>query len=606
MIKKFHFYFLPFISGFLIGTSYIPFPPWAIFFCYTPLWFFALKQKQLKSILTGAWLCQLIATLIGFSWVAYTIKEFEFFSWPWAILGFVVFSSFANLHIPIALLIWFISQKKLNKIKNSLAHSLFIPLLLPIYFALSMEYCPMIFDWHFGYTWLYAKWPAAQTAEIWGFQFLNTLTLFFNLLFLFVFKHLKKEAQTDKFLSLFKSKKQALWTSQLQLLLFLLKIITSKNILIPLILWAVPFLGLNFYGQYLKNRWPEPDQKVRVLIVQPNIENQIQGKEKWNDFILSKLLQETMKNFNSFPEKNHGNTASGEAKNKQAGDSFSSENKKEPEKKMKGQTDLSIAKTKKETSDGPVDFILWPEGAYPYPINTGQASINEDPVQKWASVFNTPLVVSAEGQNLQKYTSSVFVFDQNGRLVKGPYDKIVLMPFGEYVPLEKWFPPISRFLFGDITFYPGSGTNKVISLNGLNLGFQICYESLFDWLTRSVAREGADILINVTNDAWFGKWQEPWQHLYMTLSRAIEVRRPLIRGTNSGFSAVISAKGDIFSPGILGEKLSWIEKVPYSKMNKKQSLFVSWGYYINQIFLWISLILIHLLPLSGMLKEPRL
>ena len=143
------------------------------------------------------------------------------------------------------------------------------------------------------------------------------------------------------------------------------------------------------------------------------------------------------------------------------------------------------------------------------------------------------------------------------------------------------------------SFIKGTGDNKVIQLNGISLGLQICYEGLFDWFTRDVVQEGASILVNVSNDAWFGTWQEPWQHLYMTLSRAIEVRRPLVRGTNSGFSAVVSAKGEISSPMVLGRNFSQIKEVVfYSRGSEPSSIFVSWGYYINQVFLWFCLILI--------------
>ena len=580
LIKNLSFYFLPLLSGFLIGSSYIPFPPWALFFCYVPLWLFSLKQQNLKFILIGAWLCQFILTLIGFSWLAVSIREMWLAPWPLAILGLLLFSSFANLHIPIALLFWFISRKLLRPRKNPIVNSVLIPFLFPVYSALSIEYYPMIFEWHLGYTWLYARWPAFQTAEIWGFQFLNTLTLFFNLLFLFIFQNLKKTTQTNAVLSPLKNKsiiKQWLSSSSQK--------IKNKNIFIPLIFWIVFFTGLNFYGQYLKHHWPDPDQKISVLIVQPNIENHKQGDEQWDEWILSKVLQETTK---------HLWTHSSKEKNREI---HKKQRKNYIKNNSQEQTHLAKAEPLiKSHSDSHLDFILWPEGSYPYIISKAKAQNRTDPVQKWASVFNTPLVVSAEGESSQKHTNSIFIFDQNGQLMQAPYDKTVLMPFGEYIPLEKWFPFLKWIFLKDGTFTPGIGANKVIGLNELNLGLQICYESLFDWFTRRMTYEGADILVNVTNDAWFGSWQEPRQHLYMTAARAIEVRRPLIRGTNSGFSAVISAKGNFHSPWVQNKSLSWIEKVPYSKKNKKQSLFVSWGYYINQLFLGIVLILIHILP----------
>ena len=528
------YFYGPVLSGILTGTSYIPFPPWAVFFCYVPLWLFVLNQKKLKPILLGGFLCQFVVTVIGFNWVAYTLGEMGF-SWIYVCLFFLIFIGFANLHIPLSLFCWFISHKILEKKKHSLNGSLCMYLLLPVYFALCTEYYPMIFEWHLGYTWFYAKWPAAQTAEIWGFQFLNTLTLFSNLFSLVL-------AQWFFYLRRFQRGKASAKRKN-RFFFFPLEV---------LLVWVLLFMGLNLYGEYLKYRWPEPDRNIQVLMVQPNIQNEMQDKESWNNFILSKILKETTKHLQ--------------------------------------QDTLSYQPAL------PVDFILWPEGAYPYSINQTQVEKGQDPVQEWVSVFGVPLVVSAKGSRMGKikeYTNSVFVFDEKGQLVEAPYDKTVLVPLGEYTPLGKWFPFIDRLLFANQKgFKKGTGANEVIKLKEWNLGFQICYESLFDWLTRRVVRKGADILINVTNDAWFGNWQEPWQHFYMALSRAIEVRRPLIRGTNSGFSAVVSARGDIFGSMRLGKNFSRIEKVAfYSKGDK--TLFVSYGYYINQLFLWLCFILVH-------------
>ena len=521
----------PVLSGVLISTSYIPFPPWAIFFCCVPLWWFALSQKRLKPLIIGGFLCQLIVTVIGFNWVAYAIRAVDIPLWPQTVILCSLFLILANLHIPLSLFFWFMSQKLLRKINSSINCSLYTWFLLPLFLALCMQYYPMIFKWHFGYTWFYANWPAAQTAEIWGFQFINTLVLFSNLLFLFVFKNIL-------------SKKE-------------LRVSLCRGAG-ALFVWSVCFTALNLWGWYLKNRLPLPDQKITVLMVQPNIENEIQEDDEKRNLILSRVLRET---------KTH----------------------------LPMQSDLTV------------DFILWPEGVYPYKIHLQNAKEGKDLIQSWISDFNIPLVVSAKGERETGYTNSLFVFDKQGRLVQAPYDKTLLVPFGEYTPGAKWFPFIDRFLFDNKrAFERGTGSNKVIQLNNWRLGFQICYEGLFAGFTRDIVGKGVDILVNVSNDAWFGNWQEPWQHLYMTLSRAIEVRRPLIRGTNSGFSSVVSAKGEIENPMILGRSFSQIKEVSfYSRGKEPSSLFVSWGYYINTIFLWTVLILMTLVAISLLYRSYR-
>ena len=514
-IKKiFTFYALPLLSSALMGLSYIPFPPWALFFCYVPLWLFALRQKRLKPLLTGAWICQFFGVLIGFNWVAYTIREFGLFPWPVAILGLLAFASFTNLHIPIALGFWFFSRKWFEKIKNGCAREFCVFLSLPLYCALCMQYYPMIFEWHFGYTWLYAGWPAFQTAEIWGFWFLNTLTLFFNLFFLlFVLK----------------------WDRGFITKLQYRQIRTWRMIGV----WAVIFATLNVYGWRLERQVPKPDKEARVLMVQANIENPVKAYKKSKrdprPLALFKLRAETQKHFYGWGQK--------------------------------------------------PDFIIWPEGAYPYSIQHDGQTAQNNYGQKQARNLQTPIVMSATAEGPGGETNSVFVFNERGDMVQPPYDKTLLLAFGEYLPGEKWFPVKKLLPYYNRSFSRGTGEYKTINLNGVNLGFQICYEGLFDFFTRDLALEGAQILVNVTNDSWYGDWQEPYQHLYMTLGRAIEVRRPLIRVTNTGFSAFISARGKVGPVSDLNTQTSWIQSAPYYSVGK-QTIFSRWGFYINSVFLW--------------------
>ena len=542
----------------------MPFPPWAVFFCYVPLWIFASRQSRIRPLLVGSWLCQFIATLIGFNWVAYTIREFGFFSWPLSILGLLAFASFANLHIPIALLFWFFAKKRWNrithtgyrlpllcrfisqKIQLSSICSFCVLVSLPLYSSLVMYYYPMIFQWNFGYTWFYAKWPAAQTAEIWGFQFINTITLFSNLFFYCTLvqwrKHFPKKITT------FKKEKTKIFSLSFfytHWLEWKKKIPKQIAVLFrsPLSIWLILFICLNFYGQYLKNRWPLPNQKARVLVVQPNIENLSVSYKK---------------------------------------------SKKDPRPLALSQL---IATTKNHFDEGhpPPDFILWPEGGYPYTIKYDMNKT--DFIHRQAKQWNSPIVLSATGQSPEGATNSIFVFNKNGQLVHAPYNKTILLAFGEYLPGEKWFPVEKWFSYYGRSFKRGTGENKVIQLNGMNLGFQICYEGLFDLFTRDLSRKKAQILVNVTNDSWYGRWQQPYQHLYMTLSRSIEVRRPLIRGTNTGFSSFVSATGQVDNISTLNKSTSWIQEVPYHS-TEKQTIFSSWGYYINQYFLWFLFFLV--------------
>jgi apolipoprotein N-acyltransferase len=127
----------------------------------------------------------------------------------------------------------------------------------------------------------------------------------------------------------------------------------------------------------------------------------------------------------------------------------------------------------------------------------------------------------------------------------------------------------------------------------LHWGGQICYEGLYPDFTRELALEGSDILVNVTNDSWFGMPFEPNQHLYMTFARAIEVRRPLVRSTNTGISTAILANGDVLQKSPLHEE--WFgEFVLKYRKNAPQTFFTEVGHWD-----WAVLLIILGLLVSG-------
>ena len=128
-----------------------------------------------------------------------------------------------------------------------------------------------------------------------------------------------------------------------------------------------------------------------------------------------------------------------------------------------------------------------------------------------------------------------------------PYFKSDLLVFGEYMPLGETFPILYQWLPFVGVYERGPGpvlkTIHTTENKEFNLGPQICYESLNSAFARGLSNAGADIIFNATNDSWYGAGTEPYQHMIMTLGRAVEVRRPLIRATNTGFSTAILANG---------------------------------------------------------------
>ena len=179
-------YRLPLLSGLFLGTSNIPFPPWALLFCFVPLWLFWLREGSVRKILWGGWLAQFLFCLIGFHWVAHTAHEFGHMPWPAALLVLLLFCAFGHLFFVLAGLAFALLRDRLGLSRTAQLG------LLPCVTALCWRTVPMIFPWNLGYPWLGARLPAFQLAEFVGFEGLGVLTLFLNLALLAAWEHRKE------------------------------------------------------------------------------------------------------------------------------------------------------------------------------------------------------------------------------------------------------------------------------------------------------------------------------------------------------------------------------------------------------------------------------
>ncbi len=128
--------------------------------------------------------------------------------------------------------------------------------------------------------------------------------------------------------------------------------------------------------------------------------------------------------------------------------------------------------------------------------------------------------------------------------VSGKYDKTHLVPFGEYVPIKRWLPFIGKMVEGVGDFKPGK-IGHTIKWGTYRLGVQICYEIIFPNLARAMVKNNAALIVNITNDAWYGRSSAPYQHFSMAVFRAVENRRSLVRAANTGISGFIDPAGRI-------------------------------------------------------------
>lgn len=180
----------------------------------------------------------------------------------------------------------------------------------------------------------------------------------------------------------------------------------------------------------------------------------------------------------------------------------------------------------------------------------------------------------------QLTSNAVFYLSPQMKFADVPYNKTNLLVFGEYLPLGEQYPSLYK-LFPFVGIYDkGSGpivANVAYKDKSIKLGPQICYDSLEPGFSRGLSKNGAEVIFNVTNDSWFGWWAEPYQHGIMTLARAIEVRRPLVRSTNTGISWAILADGTLLQGSPINSSWAYTYDIKYKK-NPSQTFYTQFGY----------------------------
>jgi apolipoprotein N-acyltransferase len=205
--------------------------------------------------------------------------------------------------------------------------------------------------------------------------------------------------------------------------------------------------------------------------------------------------------------------------------------------------------------------VIWPES----PMNFAYA--RDDAFRQTLARFareNRTYVLfnSLEPAPAGGFYNSAVMVDAEGRLV-AQYDKIRLLPFGEYVPLPRWLP-LAWMLSGVVGDFTPGEKYPLMPLGenggaGLRAGVFICFESAFPAIARRFADEGADVLVNISNDGYLGRTAVMRQHLANVVFRAVETNRPVLRVTNTGISARITPRGEVLdaTEGFTPAALTW-------------------------------------------------
>ena len=220
---------------------------------------------------------------------------------------------------------------------------------------------------------------------------------------------------------------------------------------------------------------------------------------------------------------------------------------------------LSVQAIQKDSPN----VIIWPETSMPFYLQ--EETLFRSSVEMLARDTKTPILTGSPAYHVTDMKTRTFdlynrawLMDAKGH-TRQSYDKEHLVPFGEYMPFED-FVPFEKLVEAAGNFVPGT-QNEPIKLDGVALGMLICYEGIFSDLAQKQVERGATALVNISNDAWFGTTSAPGQHFNLTILRAVEQGRWLIRSTNTGISAFINPLGQIMASAPQFEATSLSAKI---------------------------------------------
>jgi len=241
------------------------------------------------------------------------------------------------------------------------------------------------------------------------------------------------------------------------------------------------------------------------------------------------------------------------------------------------------------------DLVIWPEASVPGIF--GQDDHEYAQVFSLAKEQNINLLVGAVSQFNQNYFNSALLVNKAGQLT-AIYNKLHLVPFGEFIPFKKTFPFLETIApIGDIT----AGDNYTIFKQPAEFGVLICFEDLFPELSRRFIKNGAKFLINITNDAWYKEGSAPYQHFAASVFRAIENHVYLARAANTGISGFIDPCGrilakvcdlhqkDIFVNGQISQKI-YLQSNQFTFYNLYGDVFISFCLILACFILLMSII----------------
>ncbi|OGQ05373.1 MAG: apolipoprotein N-acyltransferase [Deltaproteobacteria bacterium RIFCSPLOWO2_01_44_7] len=211
------------------------------------------------------------------------------------------------------------------------------------------------------------------------------------------------------------------------------------------------------------------------------------------------------------------------------------------------------------------DLIIWPEASWTELLWLESTSVPPQDIGLTVTRGKRPYtllglnMMSAKPSG-EEYFNSAALLDSDGNILDR-YHKVHLVPFGEYIPLKNllvFLKPVASVIGN----FKAGKELKPLALENVKIGPLICYEDIFPELSRTLVKKGAQLLINLTNDAWYGVTSAPYQHLSYSVLRAVETRRALVRATNTGVTAIVDPTGKVLQAAPLFEQAIILHQVP--------------------------------------------
>ncbi len=239
------------------------------------------------------------------------------------------------------------------------------------------------------------------------------------------------------------------------------------------------------------------------------------------------------------------------------------------------------------------DLVVWPETALPFYLTDNYNKNLADMVKNMVKDMKVSFITGSPSYSIFDkrvvYHNSAYLVNPDGKITE-KYDKSHLVPFGEYVPLKKWLPFIGKIV-AQVGDFKAGAKGKILKKSPWPLGVLICYEIIFPDLSQIAVKNGAGLLVNITNDAWYGTSSAPYQHFSMAVFRAVENKRALVRAANTGISGFIGPFGEILDKSPLFRDMAMIRKMPVlTKDVADIGFYTKYGDFFARICVFLSFI----------------